>query len=183
AGGSAGLLVGWGHGCWGFCFADVQGAVRLDPSRIAAQIVSGIGFLGTGMIILQKRVISGLTTAAGLWAAAGIGMAIGGGVYVVGIAATLLTLVGLEVLRWRADRWIDVENVRISCTVKEPAELHRILERLRADKIRVLHCSRKTVGDVVCAHFLVRCNMRAAGNEKLLRIFQETDGFRMQKQD
>lgn len=70
--------------------------VDLDPSRIAAQIVSGISFLGAGMIIIRRpdfNVIGGLTTAAGIWATAGVGMAIGAGLYEVGYAATLIIVV------------------------------------------------------------------------------------------
>ena len=70
----------------------------LDPSRVAAQVVSGIGFIGAGTIILQKQIVRGLTTAAGIWATAGIGLAVGAGMYVISIAATLLTLAGLELL-------------------------------------------------------------------------------------
>ena len=69
---------------------------NLDPSRVAASIVSGIGFLGAGTIIMQKHVIHGLTTAAGMWVAAGIGMAAAAGLYWVAVAATAFCLVGLE---------------------------------------------------------------------------------------
>ena len=62
--------------------------MRLDPSRVAAQIVSGIGFLGAGMIYVHKNTVTGLTTAAGIWATSGIGMAIGGGMYFIGISST-----------------------------------------------------------------------------------------------
>ena len=73
--------------------------VRLDPSRVAAQVVSGIGFIGAGTIVLlHKQIVRGLTTAAGIWATAGIGLAIGAGMYVVGVTATVLVLVGLELL-------------------------------------------------------------------------------------
>ena len=72
-----------------------EGSTPIDPSRVAAQIVSGIGFLGAGTIIFQKQLIRGLTTAAGMWATAGIGMAIGGGMYWIGVAATALTLAGM----------------------------------------------------------------------------------------
>ena len=65
---------------------------KLDPSRAAAQIISGIGFLGAGMIFVQKRTVTGLTTAAGIWATAGIGMAIGGGMYFLGISCTIIIL-------------------------------------------------------------------------------------------
>ena len=74
--------------------------IRLDPSRIAAQVVSGIGFIGAGTIILQKQIVRGLTTAAGIWATSGIGLAVGAGMYAVGISATLLVLLGLETLSY-----------------------------------------------------------------------------------
>ena len=67
-----------------------------DPSRVAAQIVSGIGFLGAGTIIMQKHVVHGLTTAAGMWVAAGIGMASAAGLYSVAVISTVLALIGLE---------------------------------------------------------------------------------------
>ena len=72
--------------------------VNLDPSRIASQVVTGIGFIGAGTIILHKQIVRGLTTAAGIWATSGIGLAIGAGMYTLGISATILTLIGLEVL-------------------------------------------------------------------------------------
>ena len=71
-------------------------STRYDPARIAAQVVSGIGFIGAGTIILQKHIVRGLTTAAGLWATAGIGLAVGCGMYSIGIVTTVLTLLGLE---------------------------------------------------------------------------------------
>lgn len=81
-------------------FTEVLGkeGIGLDPSRIAAQVVSGIGFIGAGTIILNKQIVRGLTTAAGIWATAGIGLAIGAGMYGLGVSATILTLIGLEVL-------------------------------------------------------------------------------------
>ena len=71
---------------------------RWDVSRVAAQVVSGIGFIGAGTIIFHKseNVVRGLTTAAGLWVTAAIGLACGGGMYVLSIASTVLVLVGLE---------------------------------------------------------------------------------------
>lgn len=63
--------------------------VKLDPSRMASTIITGIGFLGAGTIFVRKQVINGLTTAAGLWSTAGIGMTIGAGLYIVGVSITL----------------------------------------------------------------------------------------------
>ena len=69
---------------------------RLDVSRIAAQVVSGIGFIGAGTIIFQRHAVRGLTTAAGLWVTAAIGMAAGAGMYVLAAETTVLVLLGLE---------------------------------------------------------------------------------------
>ena len=68
-----------------------------DPARVAAQIVSGIGFIGAGAIMVDRKSIHGLTTAAGIWVAAGIGMAVAAGLYALAVATTVLALVGLEV--------------------------------------------------------------------------------------
>ncbi|KAF0223639.1 MAG: putative Mg2+ transporter-C (MgtC) family [Erysipelotrichaceae bacterium] len=63
-----------------------------DPSRIAAQIVTGVGFLGAGMILIKKQTVSGLTTAAIIWTTSGIGMTIGSGLYMIGVSSTILLL-------------------------------------------------------------------------------------------
>ena len=70
-----------------------QMTLRMDPARIAAQVVTGIGFIGAGTIIFQKNVVKGLTTAAGLWVTAAVGMACGVGMYVLAIVSTLLVLI------------------------------------------------------------------------------------------
>ena len=84
-----------------FGFADILGthAVVLDPSRIAAQVVSGIGFLGAGTILLRKEIIKGLTTAATIWIVAAIGLACGSGLLFEAGIATLLTMIVLVLLR------------------------------------------------------------------------------------
>ena len=76
-----------------FDLTDALGDVRLDPSRVASQIVSGVSFLGAGMIFVKRQTISGLTTAAGIWATAGVGMAVGAGVYTIGIASSVIIFV------------------------------------------------------------------------------------------
>jgi putative Mg2+ transporter-C (MgtC) family protein len=98
-----------------FGFRDVLGSgsgafVRLDPSRISAQIVSGIGFLGAGAIIRQGLSIRGLTTAATLWAVAAIGMASGAGSYAAAVITTLLVLFMLWPLRF-VGKLLDREHV------------------------------------------------------------------------
>lgn len=86
-------------------FSDIvageNGMRGADGARIAAQVVSGIGFLGAGMIFVRKDMITGLTTAAGIWVTSGIGMAIGAGMYVLGIAASVTVIAVQSVLHMR----------------------------------------------------------------------------------
>jgi putative Mg2+ transporter-C (MgtC) family protein len=84
-----------------FGFEDTRSMpnVTLDPSRVAAQVVSGIGFLGAGAILLRGEVVRGLTTAASVWAVAGIGLAAGGGLYVLALAATGIIVVTLALVK------------------------------------------------------------------------------------
>ncbi len=72
---------------------------NLDPGRIAAQVVSGIGFLGAGTILRHGASIKGLTTAASLWVSAAIGLAVGGGFYLVAVVTTVIVMIALVVLR------------------------------------------------------------------------------------
>ena len=105
-----------------FGFADVLGNqhVVLDPSRIAAQVVSGIGFLGAGSILLRGEIIRGLTTAASLWSVAAIGLAVGGGLYTASIAATIIILIILAGIKPIEKRFI---------TVKQRRQLSLLVER------------------------------------------------------
>lgn len=72
--------------------------VSIDPVRIAAQVVVGIGFIGAGLIIFRDAQVRGLTTAAGLWVSAGIGLSAGYGLYVLALSATVLTLLVFTVM-------------------------------------------------------------------------------------
>jgi putative Mg2+ transporter-C (MgtC) family protein len=105
-----------------FGFADVLGNqhIVLDPSRIAAQVVSGIGFLGAGSILLRGEIIRGLTTAASLWSVAAIGLAVGGGLYTASIAATIIILIILAGIKPIEKRFI---------TVKQRRQLSMLVER------------------------------------------------------
>ena len=90
-------------------FADTvigeNGVRGADGARIAAQVVSGIGFLGAGMIFVHRNMITGLTTAAGIWATSGVGLAIGAGLYVVGITATMI-IIAAQILLHKNFRWL-----------------------------------------------------------------------------
>jgi putative Mg2+ transporter-C (MgtC) family protein len=84
---------------FGFQDALEMAHTQLDHSRVAAQVVSGIGFLGAGSILLRGEVIRGLTTAASLWTVAAIGLSVGGGLYVVSTSATFIILVILIAIK------------------------------------------------------------------------------------
>jgi putative Mg2+ transporter-C (MgtC) family protein len=88
-----------------------EGVVRLDPGRVAAQIVTGIGFLGAGAIIKERQAIRGLTTAACLWLAAGLGMAVGVGLYQVAMVVTALALFNLLFLK-RIEQFLKKDRYR-----------------------------------------------------------------------
>ena len=87
---------------YGFSDAMNNELQRWDVSRVAAQVVSGIGFIGAGTIIFRKteNIVSGLTTAAGVWVVAAIGLACGGGMYKLAIVSTVLVLAGLEAFNY-----------------------------------------------------------------------------------
>lgn len=105
-----------------FGFADVLGKpnFELDPSRVAAQVVSGIGFIGAGTILFQPHgAVRGLTTAAGLWTVAGVGLATGGGMYIAaGIATVIVLLIlwGLQPIEKRYTRKFMKQSMKIVTT-------------------------------------------------------------------
>lgn len=117
-------------------FEDIirENHVDLDPSRIAAQVVSGMGFLGAGTIIIQKQIVKGLTTAAGMWVTAAIGLVIGSGLYEIGIYGAFLTLIVLEVFRQLSNRLLNhhcMLQMKIS-----PACLSMVFSVLQKRRIR-----------------------------------------------
>jgi putative Mg2+ transporter-C (MgtC) family protein len=87
-------------------------AHTVDPTRIAAQIVTGVGFLGAGSILRQGEAVKGLTTAASIWVTASLGMAVGFGYYVVAIISTILVVVTLVGLRPIEDRVFPIRRSR-----------------------------------------------------------------------
>ena len=117
-------------------FSDIE--TGQDPSRMAAQVVSGIGFLGAGTIILQKQYVRGLTTAAGLWAVCGIGLAVGAGLYALATAATLLTLAGLELMKVVV-RYLggSSRTFQMVCAVESMERLDSLIAELASSKYRI----------------------------------------------
>ena len=125
-------------------FTDILGdkGIALDPSRIAAQIVTGVGFLGAGMIFMRKNTISGLTTAAGIWATSAIGMAIGSGLYALGILTAVL-IVFVQIILHRNHRWLrESYKEELSFVIDQNKEaLQDLQERLKRMPIEILNVS------------------------------------------
>ena len=122
-------------------FADIM---EYDASRVAAQIVSGIGFLGAGIIIYRKHEIHGLTTAAGVWATAGVGMAAGAGLYLVALGAAVV-LIGVQCLfhvRCKFFRTKKYFQIKI-CFVSDGEENGTIKELFQTDRFNRLVIERK----------------------------------------
>jgi putative Mg2+ transporter-C (MgtC) family protein len=124
-----------------FGFADALKAdhVVLDPSRMAAQVVSGIGFLGAGSILLRGEIVRGLTTAASLWSVAAIGLAVGGGLYTGAIAATIIILIILAGIKPLERRFITFRQRRRLSLLVERGKLtfHSLHDALGTSSSRV----------------------------------------------
>jgi len=103
--------------------------VVLDPSRIAAQVVSGIGFIGAGTIIVRRRSVRGLTTAASVWAAAAIGLAAGGHLFIAAGLATVIALAILAGMRSFEKRlWVRSRRATIVLSVESGFRVHDALD-------------------------------------------------------
>ena len=111
-------------------------AGRFDASRVAAQVVSGIGFIGAGVIIFQKNVVRGVTTASGLWVAAAIGLACGAGMYPVAVAATVMTVLCLEMMHFFHLRYGE-KVVELTIVSDGNKDLITVLDTLKTAGINV----------------------------------------------
>ena len=123
---------------YGFDFMLDRDHVSFDPSRIASQVVTGIGFIGAGTIILQKQMVRGLTTAAGLWVTAAIGLACGNGMYVIAVVTTAIVLISLGLINVYLP-YISQKERRITFLAEDYAVMAEILNQKKKKKITVLN--------------------------------------------
>src|SRR5919199_6009360 len=147
--------------------------VILDPSRVAAQVVSGIGFIGAGTIIFRREIVRGLTTAASIWAVAAIGLAVGGGMYLAAIVATVLALVILAAVKpieWRVFKHRRARQVSLTVDVQE-ISLSEIKAEIEAAD---LHLDRLVIrsSDSVEAERVEVFLARGSSEEKLLLLME-----------
>jgi putative Mg2+ transporter-C (MgtC) family protein len=142
------MLVGVGSSlfmivsAYGFDQVIRPGHVVLDPSRVAAQVVSGIGFLGAGTILRRNTEVHGLTTAASVWAVSAVGLAAGGGLYLAAVASTALILVTLTAMKALEDRLVARGGRRILTLLVggddfSVTDIEEVLKRLDLELIGV----------------------------------------------
>ena len=148
-----------------------------DSSRVAAQVVSGIGFLGAGTIIFQKNVVRGLTTAAGLWVTAAIGLACGTGMYLPAIVTTLMVLIGLEILSVIIPR-VSTSVVILSFSATSQESVKKAVREVRRNCLDIISYElkeRKTSQGVIFEANLSMKVKRDNRNEKLIEYLNEFD--------
>lgn len=131
--------------------------IKADPTRVAAQIVSGVGFLGAGIIFMRHQTLTGLTTAAGIWTTAGIGMAMGCGIYPVAVFSTLLILT-MQLILHHQYRWASAPGFAV-LTLRSGGDaqvMGSILQELALLRVEVLNVemSHKKSGDTRYEFFL-----------------------------
>jgi putative Mg2+ transporter-C (MgtC) family protein len=150
-----------------------------DPSRIAAQIVTGIGFLGGGAIVRYGLTVKGVTTAASIWATASVGVAIGAGSYVLGVGGAVLvvgTLFGLRRADEVLDRWgVSREEYVIEAHPGFDAE--RVIELVRREKVALRGLDRQDDDDATRITLLVRLPPRYR-TERLFDALGRLEGVR-----
>lgn len=164
-------------------FLAIHEGTRFDPGRIAAQVVSGIGFIGAGTIILHRRLVRGLTTAASLWATAGIGLAAGARMYIVAGAATLLTLFGLEALSLFFRR-LGRRRAMIVFSASDRKSLDTLFERLQPEKYTVLSYEvepvRESSGVIYRATLVIR-SKGVRGEDGYVRLLRENPDITVER--
>ena len=134
------LVSAYGFGP--FLHPGTASQVRFDPTRIAAQIVTGIGFLGAGAILRYGTTVRGLTTAASLWVVAAIGLAVGAGAYLISAvttAITLLALLALKPLRTKLVRGLKKEHEEFLIEVDPQLEIEGLVHDLGEEGVRIDH--------------------------------------------
>ena len=148
-----------------------------DTSRVAAQVVSGIGFLGAGIIVFQRNVIRGLTTAAGLWVTAAIGMACGVGQCYMAVLVTLLILIGLEVLN-RFIPHIGSSSVQLSFSSPSRKDVADAIMNIRKIVVDVISYEIKNKESDKGEYYKVQMEVRTKHrqrNDRILEILKDFD--------
>jgi putative Mg2+ transporter-C (MgtC) family protein len=156
--------------------------VAADPSRIAASIVTGIGFLAGGAILRTGISVQGLTTAAGLWLVAAIGMAAGGGMYSISIFVTVVGVLALTILRRFEDK--DILRRTVSLTLSEDASVIELTRKLNelGTTVHAVQYDRNMESKTLSVTLDIRFS-QSVGVERVLQVVEAEPGVRRAKVD
>jgi putative Mg2+ transporter-C (MgtC) family protein len=159
--------------------------LRVDPSRIAAQIIAGIGFLGAGAILKEGLNVRGLTTAACLWVSAGIGMAAGAGLFELAIVVTVISLFTLTVVGY-LDRLYAKDSYRtLEIAVPNRTDLSRVIDTVKREHLKILHLDyeRDYTKDQMTVVFNIRLFHRGVPDKLSHTIIRDLEslGFPIQR--
>ena len=159
--------------------------LRVDPSRIAAQIITGIGFLGAGTILKEGINVRGLTTSACLWVSAGIGMACGAGLFELAIMVTLLGLFTLIAVNWVEKLYPKDSYRTLEIAVPNQTDLSRVIDTIKRENLKILHLDyeRDYQRDQMTVVFNIRLFHRGVPDKLSHKIIAdlESSGFPIQR--
>jgi putative Mg2+ transporter-C (MgtC) family protein len=129
---------------YGFMNVLAAGRIVLDPSRVAAQVVSGVGFLGAGIIIFRRNAVRGLNTAASIWAVAAVGLACGCGLYVSAVSATLIMWLILTVMKLVEKKYFPSRPMsRLTVEVANKSHTKLVSEKFKIPGINIANMTIK----------------------------------------
>jgi putative Mg2+ transporter-C (MgtC) family protein len=152
------------------------GKASFDPSRIASQVVTGIGFIGAGTIIFQKHVVRGLTTAAGLWVTSAIGLTCGAGMYMLASTATILVLICLEAMNFMLHKF-GTKIIEVTFSSPSKDNIQQILRTLKEKGVYIdlyeMQEKRTSGGDI----YIVTMEAKVKRNQYQAQILNFMEHF------
>ncbi|WP_405098295.1 MgtC/SapB family protein [Oceanobacillus sp. FSL H7-0719] len=144
--------------------------VRFDPARIPSYVISGIGFLGAGTIIVYGGTIRGLTTAASIWTVAGIGLVVGAGMYGPAIVATLIILISLVLLNNLEKIFQSKKkHMRIAIVVQRNLEVSELIKVVEAHHAKILNIEVERMESELRSIYVKMNNMES---KELIELFE-----------
>ena len=153
-----------------------------DPSRIASQVVTGIGFIGAGTIIFQKHVVKGLTTAAGLWVTSAIGLTCGAGLYVLASAATVMVLLCLEALNMLIHK-VGTRELMVTIAAPTADKAREIVDEFCKREIDIIRYAMQAHDGGGSTYYQVTMEIRIKRNQfprKVLEFMEKFDGINVE---
>ncbi len=150
-------------------FSDMEG--KYDGARLAAQVVSGIGFIGAGMIMYRKQAVHGLTTAAGVWITAGVGMAAGAGMYIVAVSSTAIIIAAQCVMHINCKFFKNKHYVQLRVVFVNKTDESETVQKLFGVD-RYVQLDAKKHGDDIVFSVLVRTD-KEFDDKFILEVLQQ----------